>query len=49
LLRARDDVRKILIGLIKASELRQAYVETSCTLGQSVNGSRDPRTFIDCF
>ena len=49
LLRARDDLRKILIGLIKASELREAYVETSCTLGQSVNGSRDPRTCINCF
>jgi branched-chain amino acid aminotransferase len=44
-----DDIRRILIELIKASKLREAYVEMICTRGPSVGGSRDPRTFINCF
>ncbi|MCW2759613.1 MAG: hypothetical protein JWO46_3359 [Nocardioidaceae bacterium] len=43
------DVRRILIELIQASEIREAYVEMICTRGPSVNGSRDPRTFVNCF
>lgn len=46
---SRDDLRQILIGLIEASELREAYVEMICTRGPSVDGSRDPRTFVNCF
>lgn len=45
----RAAVRNILIELIEASELREAYVEMICTRGPSVNGSRDPRTFANCF
>ena len=45
----RDEVRNILIELIEASELRDAYVEMICTRGPSVGGSRDPRTFVNRF
>jgi branched-chain amino acid aminotransferase len=45
----RQDIRRILIKLIQASGLREAYVEVICTRGPSVGGSRDPRTFINCF
>ncbi len=45
----RDEVRKILIELIEASGLREAYVEVICTRGPSVGGSRDPRTFVNRF
>jgi branched-chain amino acid aminotransferase len=45
----RGTVRRILIELIEASGLREAYVEMVCTRGSSVGGSRDPRTFVNCF
>lgn len=43
----RAEVRQVLIDLIEASGLREAYVEVICTRGSSVNGSRDPRTFVN--
>lgn len=45
----RDDIRQILCGLVRTSELREAYVEMICTRGPSANGSRDPRTFVNRF
>lgn len=45
----RDGIQQILIELIESSELPEAYVEMICTRGLSVDGSRDPRTFINCF
>jgi branched-chain amino acid aminotransferase len=45
----RGEIRSVLIGLIEASGLREAYVEMICTRGPSVNGSRDPRTFVNRF
>lgn len=44
-----DGVRAVLIELIEASGLREAYVEMICTRGRSVDGSRDPRTYANCF
>ena len=44
-----EEVRAILSGLIVASGLREAYVEMICTRGRSVDGSRDPRTYTNCF
>lgn len=45
----RDEIRQILIRLIETSGLRESYVEMICTRGPSVGGSRDPRTFVNCF
>src|SRR4051794_21111909 len=45
----RNDIRQILVELIRVSELREAYVEVICTRGPSVDGSRDPRTFVNRF
>jgi branched-chain amino acid aminotransferase len=45
----RTDVRDALVQLIECSGLREAYVEVICTRGSSVNGSRDPRTFVNRF
>ena len=44
-----DGVRAILIDLVASSGLRDAYVEMICTRGRSVDGSRDPRTYVNCF
>lgn len=44
-----DDVRAVLIELVESSGLREAYVEMICTRGRSVDGSRDPRTYVNCF
>ena len=41
---SRSDLRDILIDCVKASGLRDAYVEMICTRGQPTPGSRDPRT-----
>ena len=46
---SRDELRQILIELIETSRLREAYVEVICTRGQGVDGSRDPRTFVNRF
>lgn len=45
----REDIRAVLVDLVQASELREAYVEMICTRGPSVDGSRDPRTFVNRF
>jgi len=39
----RSELQSILVDCVKASELRQAYVEMICTRGQPKPGSRDPR------
>lgn len=40
-----EDLRSILMDCVKASGLREAYVEMICTRGTPMPGSRDPR---DC-
>lgn len=40
----RDELRTILSNCVKASGLRDAYVEMITTRGQPQPGSRDPRT-----
>jgi branched-chain amino acid aminotransferase len=40
----RDQVRSIMLGLVRLSELRDAYVEIICTRGTPEPGSRDPRS-----
>jgi branched-chain amino acid aminotransferase len=40
----REAVRAILVELVRATGLREAYVEVICTRGQPAPGSRDPRT-----
>lgn len=42
-------VKQILVDLIAASKIRESYVEMICTRGPSLNGSRDPRTYVNCF
>jgi len=44
-----DDLRAILIDCVKASGLRQAYVEMICTRGMPRPGSRDPRECTNRF
>lgn len=39
----RRDLQSILTNCVKASELREAYVEMVCTRGRPKPGSRDPR------
>ncbi|MDX2455073.1 aminotransferase class IV [Desulfosarcina sp.] len=39
----RGDLRSILVDCVKASGLREAYVEMICTRGRPKPGSRDPR------
>jgi len=39
----RDELRAILVDCVKASKLREAYVEMICTRGLPRPGSRDPR------
>lgn len=41
---SRSDVSSILVDCVRASGLREAYVEMICTRGQPTPGSRDPRT-----
>ena len=41
---SRSDLRDILMDCVRASGLRDAYVEMICTRGQPKPGSRDPRT-----
>ncbi len=45
----RDDLRSILIECVKASGLRNAYVEMICTRGIPRSGSRDPRECTNRF
>lgn len=45
----RSEIRQVLVDLIRLSGLREAYVELICTRGSSLGGTRDPRTFANCF
>lgn len=40
----REQIRDVMIELVKRSGLRDAYVEIICTRGQPEPGSRDPRS-----
>ena len=46
---SRSEVRAILIDCVRASGLKDAYVEMICTRGQPRPGSRDPRTCTNQF
>jgi branched-chain amino acid aminotransferase len=46
---SRSDLRAILFDCVRASELRDAYVEMICTRGMPRPGSRDPRTCTNQF
>jgi branched-chain amino acid aminotransferase len=46
---SRSDLGAILIDCVRASGLRDAYVEMICTRGQPKPGSRDPRTCTNQF
>ena len=46
---SRDDLRFILVNCVRASGLREAYVEMICTRGVPKPGSRDPRTCTNQF
>ena len=45
----RDAMREILMQCVRASGLRDAYVEMICTRGIPAPGSRDPRQCRNCF
>lgn len=45
----REDLRSILIDCVRASGLREAYVEMICTRGTPKPGSRDPRECTNRF
>ncbi|MEM8534485.1 MAG: aminotransferase class IV [Chloroflexota bacterium] len=44
-----NKLRSILIDCVRASDLREAYVEMICTRGTPKPGSRDPRTCTNQF
>ena len=46
---SRSDLRTILIDCVRASVLKDAYVEMICTRGLPQPGSRDPRTCTNQF
>ncbi len=46
---SHDDLRSILVDCVRASGLREAYVEMVCTRGFPKPGSRDPRTCTNQF
>lgn len=46
---SRDSVRTILTDCVRASGIRDAYVEIICTRGIPAPGSRDPRTCSNQF
>jgi branched-chain amino acid aminotransferase len=46
---SRSDLREILIDCVRASGMRDAYVEMICTRGLPQPGSRDPRTCTNQF
>ena len=46
---SRSDLRTILIDCVRASWLKDAYVEMICTRGRPQPGSRDPRTCTNQF
>jgi branched-chain amino acid aminotransferase len=45
----REEIAAILAELVRAADLRCAYVEMICTRGVPPEGSRDPRTFGNRF
>jgi len=45
----RGDLRSILVDCVRASGLREAYVEMICTRGLPKSGSRDPRECTNRF
>ena len=45
----RDGVRERLLALVRATGLREAYVEMICTRGEPAPGSRDPRSCTNRF
>jgi len=45
----RDEMRDILMGCVRRSGLRDAYVEILCTRGLPAPGSRDPRQCRNSF
>jgi branched-chain amino acid aminotransferase len=45
----RERLKEALIAVVRASGLREAYVEMICTRGVSRHGARDPRTFHNRF
>lgn len=45
----RPELRDALHKLVRATGLRDAYVEVICTRGIDQDGSRDPRTFVNRF
>jgi branched-chain amino acid aminotransferase len=46
---SRDEIRDILIDLVRRTGLRRSFVEMICTRGISRNGVRDPRRFENRF
>ena len=46
---SRDELFDILMAVVRASGLRESYVEMICTRGIPPDGSRDPRTFENRF
>ncbi len=46
---SRGDLHAILVDCVRASGLREAYVEMICTRGLPKSGSRDPRTCTNRF
>lgn len=46
---ARDEIRVVVHELVRATGLREAYVEVICTRGIDPDGRRDPRTFENRF
>jgi branched-chain amino acid aminotransferase len=46
---SREEIEAILHDLVRASGLRESYVEVICTRGTSRDGVRDPRTFENQF
>jgi branched-chain amino acid aminotransferase len=45
----RSELKSIIAGCVRASRLREAYVEMICTRGLPTPGSRDPRTCTNRF
>jgi branched-chain amino acid aminotransferase len=46
---SRDEIAETLKAVVRASGLRESYVELICTRGIPVQGSRDPRTYENRF
>ena len=45
----RSEIADVLMSVVRASGLREAFVEMVCTRGVPVAGSRDPRTYVNRF